>query len=76
MSLKPVSIRFDPNAWEFIAREAAARGIPAAEYVRVAALTRATVDFARRDPQAAEQSVKLNDAVQKFFETRPFSAAD
>jgi hypothetical protein len=51
--LTPITIRFDAQVLEFIGGEAAAAGESVAEFIRVAALARAAVFYARRDGPGA-----------------------
>lgn len=55
MALKPVTIRFDPGAYDLIAAEATQLGISISEYVQTAALSRAVVDYARRGGEPIER---------------------
>lgn len=57
------NIRWDPTAWDFVAREAQALGIPTSEYIRVAAIVRATIDLCRRDPGEADRLADIAAAV-------------
>ena len=72
MALIIKTIRFDPQAWEYIAREAAHLGMPAAEFVRTAALARAAFNISQRSPEEAAafkalyDSAGLLDAAEKL----------
>lgn len=66
MALVSKTIRFDPQAWEYISREAAHMGIPASEFVRTAALARAAFNISRRSPDEAAEFNELYDAAQRL----------
>lgn len=61
-------IRFDPQAWDYISREAAHLGMPAAEFVRTAALARAAFCISQRDPEEGKAFSALYAAAHEVAE--------
>ena len=53
MALVNKTIRMTDAEWDWIAREARAHGVSTSDYVRMAGVVRASIDYARRDPHGA-----------------------
>lgn len=49
------NVRMTRAEWRWVDREALASGTSSSDYARVAAVTRASIDFARRDPAGARR---------------------
>lgn len=69
MALKSTTIRFETRTLEFAAREAAARGETLAEYIRAATITRAVVDWRRRNPNGADRLSDVVELVDAYLKT-------
>ena len=82
MPLRPITVRFEARAYELAHREATARGVSLADYIRVAVLARAMSDWTRRNPEgvralievfdrtedlAAVMTSDLLDAIERYF---------
>jgi hypothetical protein len=55
------TLRFGPDLWETLERDAAAAGVSVAQYVRDAALMRVTYDAARRGDPGLEAALAALD---------------
>jgi hypothetical protein len=67
MALVSKTIRFDPQAWEVISREAAELEIPASEFIRTAALARAVFTMSQRAPEKSGEWLELYEHVDRMW---------
>jgi hypothetical protein len=75
MSLRPTTIRFSEPIYDFVSREAAVAGESFAEFVRAAALARATTFYVRRGGPGIEEFFELF-ALAREFNQRYTEGAD
>jgi hypothetical protein len=66
MPLRPTTIRFSGPIYDFVAHEAVIAGESIAEFVRAAALARATTFYVRRDGPGVDEFFELFAAAREF----------
>jgi hypothetical protein len=70
MPLKQVPLRVDPEAYELICRAASHIGVSAAEFIRVAATSRAAFTIARVEPELVQAWDNVYTAVETIWSYR------